>query len=76
MGTEITVAIPKNAVKLPDNARYTHRFEIKSQSSNRVYVVSMEKSTGKWCCSCPGWIIHQNCKHLKSMNLLHRIGDK
>ena len=51
---------------LPDNDRYTHRVEIRSESSNRLYVIAKNKKTSVWSCSCPGWIIHRKCKHLKA----------
>jgi len=57
---------------LEDNSQYTNRFEIASESSNRLYVVAQSKSTGEWSCSCPGWIIkrpgkERNCKHLRAL---------
>ena len=54
---------------LPDNSHFTHRFEIKSSSSNRVYVVAQSKSGRWWACSCPGWIRHKHCKHLSTLGL-------
>lgn len=60
--------------KLPDNDQWTNRFEIESESSDRIYIVSQNKKTGEWGCSCPGWRIPKNgvrsCKHLRSLNLL------
>jgi len=57
---------------LEDNAQYTNRFEIASASSNRLYTVAQNKSTGEWSCSCPGWIIkkagkERTCKHLQAL---------
>jgi len=57
---------------LEENKTHTNRFEIASESSNRLYVVSQSKSTGEWQCSCPGWIIkkpgkERTCKHLRSL---------
>jgi len=52
---------------LPDNDRYKNRFEIKSETSNRLYIIAQNKSNGIWSCSCPGWIIHRKCKHLKAV---------
>jgi len=52
---------------LPDNAQWRNRFEIPSSSSDRVYTVAQRKSDGSWGCSCPGWIRHKNCKHLKAL---------
>ena len=59
----------KQSVTLPDNDQWTNRFEIKSESSNRLYIVSQNKSKRFWGCSCPGWKIHRKCKHLESMGL-------
>ena len=55
---------PRSAVALPDKGVWTNRFEIRSESSNRVYVVAQHKETGKWGCSCPGYCAHRKCKHL------------
>jgi hypothetical protein len=57
---------PKHSIALPDNGQWTNRFEIRSESSNRVYVVAQNKETGKWGCSCPGYCSKRKCKHLIS----------
>ena len=54
---------------LPDNATHTNRFEIKSESSERMYRVAQKKSTGSWGCSCPGWVRNRKCKHLIALGL-------
>src|SRR5271157_2293078 len=54
---------------LPDNSQWTHRFYIKSESSGRLYTVSQNKNRRYWACSCPGWIGHRKCKHLRAMGL-------
>jgi len=64
------VTIKSNGISIPmleDNAQYKNRFEIKSESSNRLYIIAQNKKTSVWSCSCPGWIIHRRCKHLKSV---------
>jgi len=66
---KITIA---GTTALEDNATYTNRFEISSESSNRLYVVAQSKATGDWGCSCPGWCIkragkERTCKHLKAL---------
>ncbi len=61
---ELIARVKKNSVALPDNAQWTNRFEIRSSSSNRIYVVAMNKATGKWGCSCPGYCSKRKCKHL------------
>jgi len=54
---------------LPDNAQWTNRFDIKSESSNRLYRIAQNKRGRYWGCSCPGWIGHRKCKHLKALDL-------
>jgi len=66
--SELSLRIPESA-KLPDNAQYTNRFHVKSQSSNSLYVIAQSKSGRWWSCSCPGWIRHRKCKHLATLNL-------
>jgi len=56
---------------LPDDKRFKCRFDIKSESSNRIYRISFDSAPGAlyWKCSCPGNIAHGVCKHLRAMNL-------
>lgn len=68
MSDRMTLRIPPSA-KLPDNAQYTNRFHVKSQSSNSLYVIAQHKTSRWWGCSCPGWIRHKHCKHLKTLAL-------
>jgi hypothetical protein len=56
--------------KLPDNDQWTNRFEIESETSDRIYIVAQNKSTGIWGCSCPAWRTRRYCKHLGSLGLL------
>ena len=67
------VATVKNiltiAHKLPDNSGWQNRFEIKSQSSNKIYIVAQSKKLKHWGCSCPGWIFGRKCKHLTAIGL-------
>ena len=73
MGSNL-VAIPGSLVirheaALPDNAQWCNRFEIKSATSDRVYIVAQNKVKRHWACSCPGWRRHRNCKHLNCLRL-------
>ena len=55
---------------LPDNESHTNRMQIKSESSDRLYIVAQNQRGvhyGRWECKCPGWIFRRNCKHLKAM---------
>lgn len=69
MAKNVVIKLPKGTVVLADNAQYTNRFEVKSASSNRVYIVAQHKTSKWWACSCPGWIRHRKCKHLNAMSL-------
>lgn len=64
MPSEIIVRQPRDAKTLPDNGQWEKRFEIRSESSNRVYIVARNKATGRWGCSCPGYLSNRKCKHL------------
>lgn len=54
---------------LPDNDQWTHRFEIHSETSNRVYVVAQNKQKRHWGCSCPSYKVRRYCKHLSAIGL-------
>lgn len=60
---------------LPDNAQWKNRFEIKSESSNRIYTVAQRKSDNSWGCSCPGWKRHRTCKHLNTITPLLKAAE-
>jgi hypothetical protein len=64
----ITLYIP-NDVALPDKGEWQYRFNIKSESSNRLYVIAQHKEKKHWGCSCPSWITRRSCKHLKEMGI-------
>lgn len=54
---------------LPDKDVWQNRFNIKSESSNRLYVISQHREKRYWGCSCPGWCIHRQCKHLQALGI-------
>jgi hypothetical protein len=66
--TAITLHIPQQD-KLPDNGQWTNRFEIHSETSNRVYVIAQHKTERYFGCSCPSWRVHRHCKHLAALSL-------
>ena len=66
---------------LPENKTHRNRMEIRSESSNRIYIVAQAKASGEWQCSCPGWVMKKagkprGCKHLNAiLPALQGVGD-
>lgn len=58
-----------SSVVLPDNEQWQNRFEIKSESSNRIYVIAQHKKKRYFGCSCPAWRTRRKCKHLEALKL-------
>ena len=69
MASEIKIYVPPTATLLPDNAAYTNRFEVKSQSSDSVYIIAQSKKGRWWSCGCFGFIRYKHCKHMKNLSL-------
>lgn len=66
---------PGNAVQTyPDSDRYKFGFGVASSSSTRIYKISFDAAPGAlyWVCSCPGYITHGDCKHLRACGLRGR----
>ena len=61
--------VPQGSIRLPDNDQWQYRFEIRSGSSDRIYIVSQNKKGRFWGCSCPGWKAYKSCKHLSAIGL-------
>ena len=55
---------PAGAVALEDNDQWEMRFEIRSAHSGRIYIISRNKKSQKWGCSCMGWKRWRTCTHL------------
>lgn len=66
--TAIEIRVAPGTV-LDDNTLWTNRFEVRSASSGRVYIVSQNKEKRHWGCSCPGWKRHRKCHHLEEIGL-------
>jgi len=60
---------PSGSIMLPDNAQWENRFEIRSETSGRIYIVSQNIKKRHWGCSCPGWKRYRTCKHLQNLGL-------
>lgn len=56
-------------VTLPDTDQWQLRFEVKSESSDRLYVIAQNKKKRFWGCSCPAWRTRRYCKHLAAVGV-------
>ena len=54
---------------LPPSAQWVNRFEVRSQTSARRYVVAQHREMRHWACSCPGWTHYRHCKHVEALSL-------
>ena len=71
------IATQIGSTLLDDTDRWMNRFEIKSSSSDRRYVIAQQREDGVWGCSCPGWTHHRRCKHLTDvLGRLSKIADQ
>lgn len=52
---------------LPDSDQWKNRFEIHSETSDRVYIIAQRANQSEWGCSCPSWRVRRTCKHLNSI---------
>lgn len=59
-------------VNYPDSKRYKGGFGVRSSSSDKIYKISFDTAMMCWKCSCPGGIIHGDCKHLRACGLKGR----
>ncbi len=66
-----TLAVLKRKAEalLPDTATHENRFEIRSESSDAIYIIAQSKTGRWWSCGCHGWIRHKKCKHLEALGL-------
>jgi hypothetical protein len=70
MAHDVAILNLRGVSLLPDNDQWHNRFQIKSESSARLYTVAQNKSNGQFACSCMGWIRYRHCKHL---DVLHPV---
>lgn len=75
MGNALAVLRTAGLKALQDTDQWVHRFEIRSESSDRLYVVAKRRTTGEWGCSCMGWKRTRNCKHLRAVSPVTRQID-
>lgn len=65
----LPVIIIAESQSLEENRDWQNRFEIHSQTSDRVYIVAQNKAKRHWGCSCPGYRRFRHCKHLECLRL-------
>lgn len=66
--TQVVLRVPPDT-RLPDTDQWVNRFEIRSETSDRVYVVAQHRTKRHWGCECPGWRRWRKCRHLAAMSL-------
>ena len=69
MSQQLQKLVIREESSLPPNKQWENRFEIRSETSGRVYIVSQNIEKRHWGCSCPAWRIHRRCKHLQALRL-------
>ena len=62
------IRVPQS-MSLPDKGVWRYRFNIPSETTDRLYKVAQHKEKKYWGCSCPGWKKHRHCKHLRNIGL-------
>jgi len=67
------VAAQIGGTVLPDSAQWVNRFQVKSTSSSRLYVIAQRATDKVWGCSCPGWRHYRKCKHCT--DVLRRLSN-
>lgn len=68
--SELIIYVNKNLpAPPPDDKVWENKFYVKSESSNRLYVVSQNIQKRHWGCSCPAYITRRRCKHLRAIGL-------
>lgn len=60
---------PVGSIALEDNDQWCNRFEVRSETSSRVYIIAQHKKKLHFACSCPGWRRYRHCKHLMAIGL-------
>ncbi|MGE9310460.1 hypothetical protein ACLOAU_02385 [Niabella sp. CJ426] len=54
---------------LPDTDQWQFRFNVRSETSNRLYTIAQNKRKRHWGCSCPAWKRYRHCKHLDAIGI-------
>jgi hypothetical protein len=54
---------------LPDTDQWQFRFNVRSETSNRLYTIAQNIKKRHWGCSCPAWKRYRHCKHLDAIGI-------
>jgi hypothetical protein len=57
------------SVMLPDNDQWQLRFEVKSETSDRLYTIAQNKKKKHWGYSCMSYRKYRKCKHLEALGI-------
>ena len=63
--------LPQALIADEPGSKWINRIRISSETSMAVYIVSQDRDTKSWACSCPGWSMsrRRSCKHLAQLGL-------
>jgi len=64
--------------RIEDNEKCKNRYQIRSETSDVIYIIGQEKATGEWVCTCKQFSLfnrdrksgYRPCKHLQIMQAL------
>jgi hypothetical protein len=66
---EVPTICIRTELSLPDTDQWQFRFNVESETSERLYTIAQHKTKRHWGCSCPGWKRHRTCKHLQALGI-------
>lgn len=67
--SQLPVLRVREALQLPANKQWHNRFTVRSETSNRIYIIAQHRERKHWGCSCPGYRRYRKFKHLEAIGL-------
>ncbi len=55
------------AIALLDGKGWKNRIQVRSETSDSLYIVAQRMTDNVWKCSCRGHVSHGRCKHVDTM---------
>ena len=71
-GSAMTDASPEMKPRKDKDDAWINRTEIRSESTDTIYIVAQHKRLGFWGCSCMGWRNRRYCKHLAAAGITEK----